>query len=668
MTAQKSLRERGLLRAGPAKTKADAPPPEWGDPLPIGRDATPPPFPVDAFPSWVRDFISEAAAAFQTSPDMPGVFALGALAAASRAQLRVRPWGEWKEATNLYLCVAQPPGAMKSPIHTLTTDPISRVEEMRQKQAAPAHAKAQTRRTILEKRLKRLEDVAAKADDAELDAALADADAAREALDAAAPPTLPRILVDDSTPEQLKTLLCEHQSLAMLSPESALFGNIASQRYSRSPNLEAVLAAHPGDRVIVDRRGRSERLEDPRLTVCIAVQPSVLRDAFRNDAARYRGLFDRFLYSIPPPQKEGTFTRDAKGVPDRVRARWDQGVAEIADAFMDTNEPIVVPVSPAALDLFEPWINAHGAEISPSGEWASMVGWAKKIRGHLLRIAGVLHLADVNAGAPDAEISADTMARAIVLMDYFCAHARIAYDVMGDDAAAADARRVLAWIKSRGEATFTRDELTRGFSGRLSADELTPIVEFLDGLGYLRAEPERTGKPGRPRTIYRAHPSIIREPKGITSVTSVDPLYPKNGAPSLLPVVTGVPPVSPHLREPAEVTEVIGSERPTPAKPDTTPADDFADPVPEWAEPADDDEPLSDDDVLADAIAELNGGPNLSPHAWPLAPRDRRQRACTAARELLAGHVDVLRAGGDEARDLLERVAVEAWRRAEVAA
>ena len=251
---------------------------------------------------------------------------------------------------------------------------------------------------------------------------------------------------------------------------------------------------------------------------------------------------------------------------------------------------------------------------------------------------------------------------------------------MGDDDQATDARRVLAWIKSRGEATFTRDELARGFKGRLDAEALDAITASLVESRHLRAERERTGKRGRPRTIYRVHPSVTGGRKAFTVVSGVGALIQEKETTSLSPTLTPSPPSLPALYNPTPETTVIAEGRsgadfdpldieasPGPRLAPVDDADAFSDPVPEWAEPADDDEPLSDGDVLADAIADLmdlqQGTRGVG---FPLAPRDRRQRACAAARELLADHVDVLRAGGDEARALLERVAVEAWGRAEL--
>ncbi|MCZ7683895.1 MAG: YfjI family protein [Sandaracinaceae bacterium] len=219
----------------------------WPDLVPIGRDAPPVPFPVEVLPPWIGDFVIAEARAVQVPLDMPAVFAIGALAAVTGGRLRVRAWDGFVDACNLYMTVAMPPGSIKSPVHRHVTAPIGEGGGADASRRRPSIERARARRAIAEKRLKRAEDAAARAEGAAVDDALAVVDEAVSALAATPVPTLPRLIVDDATPEQLKSLLAAHGGrLAMLSAESSIFGNVASQRYSKVPNVEAVLAAHSG--------------------------------------------------------------------------------------------------------------------------------------------------------------------------------------------------------------------------------------------------------------------------------------------------------------------------------------------------------------------------------------------------------------------------------------
>lgn len=477
----------------------------WAVPMPIGRDAAPPDFPIDVLPRWVASFVDAEAEAVQVPIDMPAMFALGALAAVIGGRVRVRAWEGFEEACNLYTCVAMPPAAVKSPVHRHVTAPITRFEEELQARAAPQVAAAMSRRKVLEKRLARAEDHASKAPELARKQAMLEVDMAREDLDREKRVVLPRLIVDDCTPEQLKSLLAEHSGrLAMMSAESAFFGNVASSRYSKNPNIEAALAGHSGDDLRVDRRERVEVIKDPRLTICIAVQPAVLRQAYENVMARERGLFARFLYSLPP---SNVGYRDLSALPPEVpgfvREQWDLRLRSIAHAMAGLQEPLVLPLSSDARGAFQLWRARHEPKLRPDGELVSIDSWAAKLPGHVLRLAGILA---VSGEEPRSEIPPHCIENAIDLAAYFTAHAQIAFDAMSDDSASADARRVLTWAKARGKPSFTRAELTVAFKGRLSSSALEPVVMLLVSLGWLS---ERTqGTKGRPKKVFEVNPSL----------------------------------------------------------------------------------------------------------------------------------------------------------------
>ena len=93
-------------------------------------------------------------------------------------------------------------------------------------------------------------------------------------------------------------------------------------RYSTSkePDAEVWLAAHNGlhGEIRVDRIGRPpDRVKNPALTVCLAIQPVVLRRLYRILQLRDRGLLGRFLYAMPP--NNVGYRRTA---PPRSRSRW----------------------------------------------------------------------------------------------------------------------------------------------------------------------------------------------------------------------------------------------------------------------------------------------------------------------------------------------------------
>lgn len=131
---------------------------------------------------------------------------------------------------------------------------------------------------------------------------LADVDRLVAELEALPVVVAPRLVADDITPEKVAVLMAQHgERIALLSAEGGVFGIMAG-RYqpNSSPNLDVFLKAHSGDRLTVDRIGRSPvRLEKPALTIGLAVQPDVIRRLADTPEFRGRGLLARFLYALP---------------------------------------------------------------------------------------------------------------------------------------------------------------------------------------------------------------------------------------------------------------------------------------------------------------------------------------------------------------------------------
>lgn len=490
---------------------------DWSPPMPIGRDAAPPPFPVAELPRWIGDFVTSVAESTSTPLDLVGCFALGALSASTQGKIKARPWAGFEVHANLWICVAADPGELKGPTHAFACRPLVDAEKQLREQAAPAQADAAARRRVLEKRLKSAEDRAAKDD-----SAMADVLRAQRELDACEVPHLPRLLVDDVTPETLKTLLARHGSLAVVSAESGFFGNVASQRYSRNVNIEAALESYSGGRINVDRRDREERIEGVVTTLAIAVQPGLLTDAFKNEVAKARGLFDRFLYSMP---RSAVGSRPVHMVPpppdSRALHEWNERIQRAAVAASRAKD-VAIDFSPEARDAYVAWRGITEPRWGETGDLVSLKGWGGKAHGTVAKLAALLWLADAQDDATAATVSAHHVERAVRVWSYFLAHAQIAFDVGDMDEATSRAVKVRRWFRERLAShgpTFTRGEAQVAFKGRLTADELSPALRLLEQLGYLRSVRAPAGPAGgRPVERFEVNP-LDR----VSGVTGVDP-------------------------------------------------------------------------------------------------------------------------------------------------
>ena len=485
----------------------------WETSAPLRAAADLPAFPVEALPDFLAAWVRAEATANQTPPDLAGMLVLTALAAAAGglAEVQLRPG--WREPLNLFTATTLPPGNRKSAVFRDVTRPLVNFDRDEAARMQTIVLEAITARKVAERAADAAQATAGKATGDGADAALAEAIAAAARAEAIHVPSIPRLLADDATPEALATLLADHGRISLLSPEGGVFDMMAGRYQSGGPSLDVYLKSHAGDAIRVDRKGRpAEYVEQPALTVGLAVQPEVLRACKDRPGFRGRGLLARFLYSVPT-STVGHRRVGAPPVPDETLETYRKELQALARSLLDEAEAarmvgsgdlLVLTLdadAAAALLAFE-------AEVEPrlhphSGDLAHIADWASKLVGAVARIAGLLHLAARLRDGWALPVNEATIADAITIGRYLIAHALATFDLMGGaDPTLDDGRYVLAWIERTGVKSFTRRELFTALPrGRFAkVDALDPALALLVEHGYIRPLPPPEGRsgPGRP--------------------------------------------------------------------------------------------------------------------------------------------------------------------------
>jgi hypothetical protein len=490
---------------------APDPPQEWKAPIALSPGARPPVFPAHRLPAWLCDYVCAVAEYLQVPVDLPGMLALSAIATAAGGRAVVQPWAGWREPLNLYVTVAMPPGARKTPVFQHIIRPLEHAERLAVEAAKPEVAEARVRHQAAK----------AKADKAEKDAETASKEASEEAVhfasqmrlmaEAVTVPHIPRLLADDCTPESLMTLMCEQGGrIALYSDEGEVFGMMAGRYSTAGPNLGVYLKAHVGSPIRVDRKGRDpEYIERPAMTLGLTIQPHMLRDVAGIHGARGRGLLGRFLWAVPVSNM-GTRSNDTAPVPDAVDARYLEYVAALVASLSEWVDPAVLPFTPEAaaeLRRFADWLEPQLAEFGALGYLAD---WASKLVGHTARIAGLLSLASNVDTGWKVDVSAACVADAIKIAEYLIAHAVIAFDTMHFDPLVEDARALVNWISEREH--FTRREIMQSHRRRFSTvDDIKPALNLLCEHEFIvelpRERPTGRGRPPGPK--YIVNPRIM---------------------------------------------------------------------------------------------------------------------------------------------------------------
>lgn len=502
-----------------------------------------PPFPVNSLPDWIRSFVQAEAEFTQTPTDLSAMVILAVLATVLQRRVKVQVKQGYTEPLSLFTVVALPPGSRKSAVFAACTAPLYEWEARVHMQIAQDIARAKTERSILEGQQKRAEADAVKKTGPAQQQARQDALRLAQELETFEMPHVPRLIADDITAEGLGRLICEQGGrMAVLSAEGGIFDTMGG-RYSSSGkgNFDVYLKSHAGDPLRVDRSKKDHEAQivnNPALSMGLTMQPSVVRGLLDQGEFKGRGLLGRFLYAIPK-NLLGSRKVDTVPVDERIINQYHTGMMILIDLQLDItlsssikesllkDPSYILSFSPAA---YQRWVQ-FSEWLEPSlGEYASygsMSDWAGKLSGAIVRIAGLLHMAEQFMTYKEP-ISVETLERAIAIGEYLLVHAKAAYIEMAADPRIADARYIWGWIeKYISEPTVTKRDIYQGVKGRFkTVDLLNDPLALLAERGYIKLLPmEDHDGPGRkPSPRYAINP----ETKNTLSDRPHNPHNPRN--------------------------------------------------------------------------------------------------------------------------------------------
>lgn len=459
----------------------------WAEPRQIPDREITPPFPIEALPGWMQEHVVAAADALQVPHDLTATLAIGALVAACTGRANVHVTPEWCEPVCLYLVSALPSGAGKSPAHAKVARWLDKWEAERIAAVQEAHDRAMLKVRHAKKKLSKLE--GGMGEDSDLFAAL-DLVAAAEA----EVPPLPKVLIDDVTPEAVAGLLAAHdQRLAITSTEADLFDMLLKGRTGQRQNVNIFLKAWSGDPFRRDRKGGSESgpesmtLTRPLMSASITVQPAVLARVAGDDEMASRGLTSRFMVSMPESwlgsrDRRRTFRAGKLA----TTGPYEAECRRLAERWSTWQHPADLHLDAEAARLVEDYLVEIEPQLAPGEPLEKLAEWANKVHASIVRYAGLLHLAeDRDPGAP---VAGDLMARALLVGRYWMAHAHAVMGLTGDEVVK-QAQAILSWAAANGARFSLRDAQThvrRPGEGLDKIADYVPAIELLIDLEWLR--------------------------------------------------------------------------------------------------------------------------------------------------------------------------------------
>jgi hypothetical protein len=490
------------------------------DPRPV------PPFPVDALPPVLRDFVLDVARVCRVPIDLVAIVVLGVVASVVARRVAVAVGSTHEEPLNLFVAAVGESGERRSPVLRAALAPLYRRQEDLQNAALPKIAAAAEALRLHEDKLKELRKRAAKEMDPDKWLGLR-ADAESLARTPPTVPILPKLIVSDRTPEKLEMDIAEQGGAVLQASEeaSSLFEIAGGRYYSKgSINLEVFLKGYDGATLDTDRVSRAAVFcKSPALTIVVTPQPIVLRRLRERPEFHELGLLPRFIYAVPRSQV-GDRLYDATAAPSsRVRHQYEAVLMGLMDGLPKPEDPDNIPrlhIRGAALGQWTEYHDRVERALREGGALYAIREWGSKQSGRVARIAGLLELVEtVGAAQPRPEqVGPRSMAAAARIGEYLEAHALAAYDLMGADERIVKARRLVAKLRRERRERFSVRNLFSSVSRAEfpTMDELEPVLTLLVEYGYLRsleAAPRPLGKRGQnPSPEYEVNPGIHEKP------------------------------------------------------------------------------------------------------------------------------------------------------------
>ena len=495
----------------------------WPELKPLGATPNLPEFPTRCLPEPFAQYVEELAVSLQTPLALPGCLILAMIATAVHGHYRLQVRADWLEPLNIWVVVVLDPGNRKSPVFAKVSAPVLEKERALGDRERDTIAKRREQRGVLHERLNKARKSAAAEND-RTERTILEEEVAKLAVALEHTPELylPRLVVDDVTPERLASILAEqHGRIGLLSPEANVFAVMAGRYTTKGePNLEVYLKGHTGDDLTVDRQGgRHDHVPNPKLTLGLAVQPEVIQGVARNREFRGRGLVGRFLFAIPPSTL-GTREITPPPIKADTQRAYEAQLRALLDLTPGTDSngapaPHTLRLDLAALEAFHDFMRRVEAMLDPLGELGNMTDWGGKIAGATARMAGLLHIAEHVESAHRLAITAETVVRAIGLAKYFIEHAKAVYGEMGADPDIENARRLVRWFIRSGRREFSkRDAHQQNRSLFKQANDVDAVLGVLTEGGYIRPrtiQPPRgkRGQPPSPR--YEISPAVLTQ-------------------------------------------------------------------------------------------------------------------------------------------------------------
>ena len=333
-------------------------------------------------------------------------------------------------------------------------------------------------------------------------------------------PIIPRLLHNNATAEARdKSLATGWPSGGMISAEAGgILGGHSMRAESIMANLAHLNQRWDGAPISSERITTDNYYAScARFMACLGIQPAGLEDFHADNAelSRGSGFWARFLF-CQPETTQGTrfYSEPPENTPALLA--YSARIAALLAIDLPRNEagelnPRMLDLSPEAKRA---WIDFHDSvelELCAGGKLADVRDVASKIANNAARLAALF---EVFENGHEAEsVSADSMRRAIAIVEWHLHEARRFFGELAQPEADAEAVKLEAWIlkvcRSEGLTEIAKNRILQAGPSKLRRKaNLDSALEYLQALGRVYVAMDEK------LSVIKINPDLLEEPKG----------------------------------------------------------------------------------------------------------------------------------------------------------
>ncbi len=456
----------------------------------VGREKTKPPrriaeyqpFPVEALPVVVREYVDASAAAIGCDPALVALPALAVVAGCIGNSRALQVKRKWLEPAVVWSATVGYSGDRKSPAFGAAVDPLMHI----QMDLIDEHHRDVARHNE--------ERIAWKKEKKE------------DRGDEPQPPDqAPEYVTGDATIENVGELLRDNPRGLLLARDEldAWFQSFTRYKKSGGTDRPHWLELHRAGTLRLHRLTRERGPLSVRRACCSVtgtIQPAILARSL-DDEALAAGLGARFLLAMPPSRKRRWTEAE---VSEELSQRYGDLLRDLLALTLEDpkkNKPHVLKLDPAAKHIWVGWYDGWGEHMAASeGEQAASLA---KLEGYAVRLA-LLHqvVSQAAAGVADLRpVGERSMRAGIALAEWFALEARRVYSVLKESESERNTRQAARVDNRPGR---------RGDRARPPAGQQPPLADQRVGQGGAG----RPGRVGAGRVASRAGFPLRRPPCG----------------------------------------------------------------------------------------------------------------------------------------------------------